>query len=183
MKPKLIILNGALGVGKSTLAGRYADEHPLTLKLDNDDIRRMISHFREEKEISGPLSKKISREMARTHLQAGYDVIIPQIFIHEEPLEDLKKVAQECGAEFYEFLLSIPKEDFIQRFINRGKAEGYPDGFRPGGLVALRGKEKKLEQMYDDMMLLVSKRPNTTVIDSVEGDVDGTYRKIMEKFL
>lgn len=182
MKPKLIILNGALGVGKSTLAEKYAEAHPLTLKLDIDEVRRWISNFREEKEISGPLSKKIANEMTRVHLQAGYDVIISQIFIHEEPLEQLEKVAQECGAGFFEFLISIPKEDSVQRFIERGKASGYPDGFSPNGLVTLGGKEKKLEQMYDDMMTLVSRRPNTKTIESIEGDPEGTYSKLIEKF-
>ncbi len=180
MKPKLIILNGALGVGKSTLAERYAEEHPLTLKLDIDEVRRWISHFREEKEISGPLAKKMAGEMAKVHLQAGYDVVISQIFIHQEPLENLKKIAKECDAEFYEFLLSIPKADSIKRFIARGKASGYPDGFRPGGLVDLGGREKKLEQMYDDMMLLVSRRPKTKIIESVKGDIKGTYKKLLD---
>ncbi|MEP7167707.1 MAG: AAA family ATPase [Candidatus Woesebacteria bacterium] len=181
MKPKLIILNGALGVGKSTLAEKYAAEHPLTLKLDIDEVRRWISHFREEKEISGPLAKKISGEMARVHLQAGYDVIISQIFTQSEPLENLENIARGCGANFYEFLLTTSKEDSIRRFIERGKAEGYPDGFRPGGLVTLGGKEKKLEQMYDDMMLLISKRQNIKSIESIEGDIEDTYSKLLEK--
>lgn len=179
MKPKLISLNGALGVGKTTLAGKYAEEHPLTLKIDVDEVRRWISHFREEKEISGPLAKRIANEMARVHLQAGYDVVIAQIFIQEEPLENLEKVAQECGADFYEFLISTSKENSIRRFIERGKATGYPDGFSPGGLVTLGGKEKKLEQMYDDMMVVVSKRPNTKIIESIESDIEGTYRKLV----
>lgn len=182
MKPKLIILNGALGVGKSTLSEKYAEAHPLTLKLDIDEIRRWISNFREEKDISGPLSKKIANEMARVHLQAGYDVVISQIFIHEEPLENLEKVARECGADFYEFLISISREDSIRRFIERGKAQGYVDGFSPTGLVTLGGKEKKLIQMYDDMMALISKRPNTKTIESLEGDIETTYSKLMEEF-
>jgi predicted kinase len=182
MKPKLIILNGALGVGKSTLAEKYAEEHPLTLKLDIDEVRRWISHFREEKEISGPLSKKIAGEIARVHLQAGYDVVISQIFIQQEYLESLENITKESGADFCEFLLSIPKEDSIRRFIARGKASGYPDGFNPGGLVDLGGREKKLEQMYDDMMLMSSKRPNTKIIEAVEGDIQGTYTKLLESF-
>lgn len=182
MKPKLIIINGALGVGKSTIAEKYASEHPLTLKLDIDELRRWISNFREEKEISGPLSKKIACEVARVHLQAGYDVVISQIFIHEEPLDNLEKVAQDAGADFYEFLLAISKEDAIRRFIERGKADGYADGFSPGGLVTLGGKEKKLEQMYDDLMTLIAKRPQTIFINSEEGDAESTYQRLLEKF-
>ncbi len=180
MKPKLIILNGALGVGKSTLAERYAAEHPLTLKLDIDEVRRLMSNYREEKEISGLLAKKMAGEMARVHLKEGYDVVISQIFTQTEPLEGLEGIAEECGADFYELLLSISKEDSIRRFIERGKAEGYTDGFRPGGLVTTGGKEKKLAEMYDGMMTLVSKRPHTRIVESVEGDIDGTYKNLME---
>jgi predicted kinase len=180
MKLKLIVLNGALASGKSTLAEKYAEEHPLTLKLDIDELRRWISHFREEKEISGPLSKKIAGEMARVHLKEGYNVVISQIFIQSEPLENLEAIAKECGADFYEILLATSKEDAIKRFITRGKAEGYEDGFWPHGLVTLGGKEKKLEQMYDDMMTLVAKRPSTITIESVEGDADSTYQKLSE---
>ena len=79
MKPKLIVINGPLGIGKSTLAKRYAEEHPLTLVLDIDDVWAMLSHWREEKEKSAPLSKKMAIEMARVNLEAGHDVVIPQI--------------------------------------------------------------------------------------------------------
>lgn len=180
MKPKLLILNGALGVGKSTIAEKYAEEHPLTLKLDIDEVRRWISNFREKKEISEPLAKKIAGEMARVHLQAGYDVILSQIFTQAEYIENLGSIAKECNADFFEILLATSKENSIQRFIERGKSAGYRDGFRPGGLVTLGGKEKKLEQMYEDMMLMVSNRANTKIIESIEGDIAGTYNKLLE---
>ena len=32
--PRLIVLNGSPGIGKSTLARRYVEEHPLTLCLE-----------------------------------------------------------------------------------------------------------------------------------------------------
>ncbi|WP_410647284.1 hypothetical protein [Amycolatopsis sp. cmx-4-54] len=36
--PRLSVLNGPPACGKSTLARRYAEEHPLTLNLDVDDV-------------------------------------------------------------------------------------------------------------------------------------------------
>ena len=118
--------------------------------------------------------------MARVHLQAGYDVVISQIFTQAEYIENLESIAKDCKADFFEILLAISKEDSIKRFVERGKLEGHQDGFRPGGLVTMGGKEKKLEQMYEDMMLMVSNRANTKIIESIEGDIAGTYNKLLE---
>jgi len=179
-KPKLIIINGALGVGKTTLAKRYASEHPLTLQIDIDEVRRQISSWREEKEMSGMLSKQIACEMARTHLLSLHDVVVSQIFIQSEHLEKLEAIAQACGADFHEFLLCIPREEAVTRFVKRGQAGGYPDGFRPGGLVDLGGREKKVLQMYDDMMAMIAQRPGTRVIDAQEGNREATYQVLLE---
>ena len=179
-KPKLIIINGALGVGKTTLAERYASKHPLTLQIDIDEVRRKMSFWREEKEMSGMLSKQIACEMARTHLLYLHDVVVSQIFIQSEHLEKLEAIAQACGADFHEFLLFIPREEAITRFVKRGQTAGYPDGFRPGGLVDLGGREKKVLQMYDDMMTMIARRPGTRVIAAQEGEIEATYRALRE---
>ena len=115
MKPKLIVLNGPLGIGKSTLAEKYADNHPLTLKLDIDNIWSTISHWREQKEISGPLSKRIALSMARIVLNDGHDVIVPQILQTEELANRFQELAIECNADYYEVLLSVSKDEAIRR--------------------------------------------------------------------
>lgn len=180
MKPKLIILNGAPGVGKSTMAQRYAGQHPLTLQLDVDVIRRFISSYREEYIKSGMLSKNLALVMARTHLISGYDVVIAQCYKKLEDLEALETLAADCGVSFHEFLLSLPKEETLSRFIKRGQAEGAPDGFRSGGLITIGGGIKKLESMYDEIMETAAKRPNAIVIEPILGDVEGTYRELMK---
>lgn len=39
---RLILLNGMPGIGKSTLAERYADDHPGVLNLDVDRLGRTM---------------------------------------------------------------------------------------------------------------------------------------------
>ena len=41
----LLLINGAPGVGKSTLAQRYAEEHPLALVIDIDAIRAQLGQW------------------------------------------------------------------------------------------------------------------------------------------
>lgn len=180
MKPKLIILNGPPGIGKSTIAQKYADEHPLTLKLDVDKVRELISHWRERDKESGPDAKNMAAAMARVHLQAGYDVIVPQIYRDIAYLEELEQIVKKCDAEMREFLLFVSKDEAVKRFIERGKADGHSDGFRPGGLIARGGGVKKLEEMHDQMMSAVAERPNTIKIEPIFDDIEGTYNEFLE---
>ena len=178
--PKLIVLNGPLGIGKSTLAQKYADEHPLTLKLDIDEIRKHLSHWRERDEESKKLSRKMAKEMARISLIANNDVVISQFYRDTEELEALSKLAVECSADFYEVALIVPKEEAIKRFIDRGQAKGYPQGFTPGGLVDRYGGIEWLKSIYDEMVQTIDKRPNTIRISPKLGDENGTYKELLE---
>ena len=181
MKPKLIILNGPLGIGKSTLAKKYGEKHPLTLQLDIDDVWSMISHWREEKEISSPISKKMAFEMARVNLTAGNDVIVPQIIQTKELADSFKVLSEECNADFFEVLLLVEKEEAIHRFIKRGQEGGNPTGFRPGGIIDKGGRETKLAEMYDKMIEVASHRQDIIRIEPILGDIVGTYSALMAK--
>lgn len=181
MKPKIILLNGPLGIGKSTIAKRYAEDHPMTLVLDIDDVRRMLSHWRQEKERSGSLSKQMAIAMARTNLMSGHDVVVPQILQTRELADSFEQLAKECGAAFYEVLLTVGKEEALRRFIERGKSQGHSTGFRAGGIIDRTGREKRLSEMYDNMIEAAGMRPRVITIEPVLGDVEKTYFEILEK--
>lgn len=177
--PKLIVLNGPLGIGKSTLARLYADDHPLTLNLDIDTVWAMLGRWREKKDTALPLSKQIAIEMARVTLTAGHDVVIPQIIQDLELMLLLEQLAATCAADYYEILLYADKEESIRRFVERGKSQGYPDGFRTGGTIDTGGHEKLLAQMYDNMMNVADQRPNTIRIKPTHGDPSATYAALL----
>ncbi len=181
MRPKLIILNGPLGTGKSTLATRYADAHPVTLNLDIDHVWSMISHWREQKEITGPLSKKMALSMAMVALSDGHDVVVPQIMQTEELANSLQSLANECQADYYEILLDVPKEEAIKRFTERSKAQGHPTGFREGGIIATSGREAKLAEMHDNMMVVANNRSHVIKVEPILNDIDATYNLLMQK--
>ncbi len=180
MKPKLIILNGPCGIGKSTLAKRYGEDHPLTLQLDIDDVRAMLSHWREEKEESATLSKKLALEMARINLADGYDVVIPQIIQKAELAASFKALAESCNAEYVEVVLSVTKEEAIKRFIKRGQDAGLATGFSPGGILETEGGEKKLAEMYDNMMTALSGRQDVIIVEPTLADIEATYSEILK---
>ncbi len=141
----------------------------------------MISHWRDEKETSAPISKKMALEMARINLAAGNDVIIPQIIQTEELADSFKALSKECGADYIEVLLFVEKEEAIRRFIKRGQEDGNPTGFRPGGIIDTGGREIKLAEMYDNMIELSERKNDVIRIEPVLGDIDGTYSALLEK--
>ncbi|HVV25640.1 MAG TPA: AAA family ATPase [Candidatus Saccharimonadales bacterium] len=180
MKPKLIVLNGPLGSGKSTLAQKYAEGHPVTLNLDIDNVWSTISHWREQKEITGPLSKKLAVSMARIVLSEGHDVVVPQILQTEELANSFQTLADECNADYFEILLDVPKEESIKRFVARGKAHGHPSGFRAGGIIDTSGRETKLAEMHDNMTAVASNRLHVIKLEPILNDVDATYSSLLQ---
>ncbi len=76
--PFLILVNGRPGIGKSTLVRRYVDDHPLALNVDVDAIRTSMGQWADFTE-SMILARNLGTAMARLHLTAGHDVVIPQV--------------------------------------------------------------------------------------------------------
>lgn len=179
MKPKLIILNGPLGIGKTTLAKRYAQDHPMTLMLDVDDVRATISHWREQNDASAILSKRIAIEMARVALQGGHDVVVPQILQTNELADSFQQIAEECNAGYFEILLLVDKTEAIHRFTERSKRQGHPSGFREGGLIATGGREQKLSEMYDNMIAVADLRLHVKRIEPAIDQIEETYDELV----
>lgn len=72
-------LNGPSGVGKSTLARRYVDDHPGALDLDIDRVVAMIGGWQDDFGATLAPARRIALGMAATHLANGHDVVLPQL--------------------------------------------------------------------------------------------------------
>src|SRR5947209_3092098 len=105
--------------GQSTLARRYADEHPLTLALEIDGLRGMIGSWLSEPERSGRAARRIAIAAARTHLTAGHDVVVPQLLTRREFVHELESLAESVGATFHEVTLLDSKELVLARLEQR----------------------------------------------------------------
>ena len=167
MVPRLVLLNGPPGNGKSTLGRMFAADHPLALCLDIDQVRAMLGRWRDDAAEAGRRARAIALAAARAHLLAGYDVIIPQLVARPEFLEQLAALAAEVGAGFHEIVLMADRAEAWRRLTARG----------PGLEEAVPLTEELLAEYYDRLTARLRTHPATVV--AADGDAEATYRRVL----
>lgn len=199
--PRLILLNGPPGIGKSTLAQRYVEEHPLALNLDVDRVRSLIGRWREHPQEAGMLARDAALAMAGTHLRAGHDVIVAQYLGRVAFIEQLEELAAEVGARFDEVVLLDTKEESLRRFAQRTAAAAAATATRSGAvtdpahadpahadpahlnahaleaqaMVDRDGGPAALEAMYDRLIAVLQERPHAKVVHTRDGQIARAY--------
>jgi predicted kinase len=111
--------------------------------------------------------------MARRHLCAGHDVVVPQSVGRLAFVDRLEALAQETGAEFRHVLLTEDRDRVVGRFEARSAADDRTDHHRAAAQTS--GGRQGLLELYDAVKAVAAVRPGVLVVRSVEGDVDGTY--------
>lgn len=167
--PRLIHLNGPTGVGKSTLAARYAAAHPGTLNLDADEIVRLVGGWREDFIGTVNLVRPLAVAMAATHLASGHDVVMPQLVVRREQRALFAEAARGAGAEYVEFVLLAAPETAIARF----RCRGHP--IDPA--VEALGGEALIRRLYAGLDAYLA--PDARVIRTDGADVDRGYAELL----
>jgi predicted kinase len=174
---RLILLNGPPAVGKSTLARLYGEDHPLTLVLDIDQVRRMLGSWRADPARAGRLARSVALTAARTHLESGYDVVVPQLVLRVEFIRELAGAAAESGARFSEAFVLDTAANIVQRFAERTRLAADPT--HTDASETLADGDAGLRDYVDRFTALVPLRPDAVTIDCVSGDVEATYRRLL----
>ena len=168
--PRLIHLNGPPAVGKSTLARRWADDHPGTLLCDIDTLRTMIGGWETYAESPG-LSRIDGLALITAHLRTGHDVVVPQHVGRPDQLERFRGAAEDAGASYVCVLLVATAEEVARRFGERDAAAAPDDRWAAyvrafwagGGADELGSAIDGLERMADDAWIRVeSTTPDRT---------------------
>jgi len=176
--PRLIHLNGPPGIGKSTLAQLYVDNHPGVLNLDIDRVRCLIGGWRECFGESGELVRPIALSMAGTHLRAGHDVVMPQYLGALGEVERFETVAHASGASFCEIVIIDTLERSIERFSQRGRGEDLPWHDQVREYVELNGGTVLLADMHNRLCEVIASRPYA-VVRSDLGAIRETYEALV----
>ncbi|MDF1603911.1 AAA family ATPase [Nocardioides sp. YIM 152315] len=177
---RLIHLNGPPGIGKSTIARRYVDEHPGVLNCDIDVLRTLIGGWSDDFGNAGALIRPAALAMIEAYLASGHDVVLPQMLANPAELARFEACADRAGADFVERFLMDDLDRAVARFDRRGDAE--PNDVwhaQVRAIVAAQGGSDALVHWHAALARLLEQRPSAVVVPSVEGDVDDTYRRLV----
>ena len=175
-QPRLLHLNGSPGIGKSTLARRYADERPGVLDADIDLLRMLVGGWQDDFVATGKILRPAATALIGAHLSSGRDVVLPQMVARSSEIERLRSAATAAGATYLQVMLVDDRDAAIARFHRRTGEGPLLDHVRE--VVARDGGDRFLAMLHDGLTTL-SRRDGVVVVRSVEGDLDGTYARVL----
>ena len=114
----IVVLNGPLGIGKSTLATALAESIPHCVMLDGDHLIAANPRYADEIEhLHATLALLISH-----HRNFGYrHFVIAHIWSSREALADLRRRVASLDLDFRCFLLTLPLEENLRRIQRRAE--------------------------------------------------------------
>ena len=163
---RLIHLNGAPGIGKTTLARRYVAEHPGVLLCDIDAIRTTIGGWETDDDAAGR-ARTAALGLITAYLTTGHDVAVPQLCAREDQLARFVAAAHAAGADHVHVILTADQTTMLRRF--RARAERAEDEWtayataywdREGGDEAIRTWTSRLDAF--SATRIASTDPDTT---------------------
>ena len=140
MMPKIILISGACGCGKTTFADAYArhlvrQEHKTVYLIHGDDFHRGFIEPEDKGDffVDGQASDQVLWEdilrfnwdciiaTAGRALRQGTDVVID--YVVEDGLPRVKELAEEHQTELYYIVLTADAEEIMRRIRERGDTE------------------------------------------------------------
>jgi hypothetical protein len=157
-------------------ASRVAD-----LALDVDRVRGMLGRWLDTPTEAGLLARQMAVEMARVHLCAGHDVVLPQFLGRLDFVVALQRLCEEVRAEFVEVVLLSSPDEAAARFARRSDRSTSAEHHDAATLLERSGGADALRDIYRRLLAVVAARPATRTVVTVDGEVDQAYVDLLTR--
>lgn len=158
-------LNGPIGVGKSAIAGGLIASRRLALNLDIDELRVRLGGWRKDAEAKA-VARSLGFGLARSHLESGYDVVLPQLLVRFEVIDEVASIAASAGAEFIEVVLVAPVQAILDRL------DGATATSHPRDHLSRDELRKHIDYALRELRRRVDVQPNALLVDTGDLGVD-----------
>ena len=165
----IILINGACGVGKSTLAASLHETMPLSFLCDIDAQMRFISHYREHQQERREMTLAIAESIVETLLRLGRDIIVDKMIFDPKVIDSYYVLAKKYGADVHEIILWAPKVVVMKRADDRG--------WREDGLLT----PEKCEMFWEKIDELKNQRTDAVIIDTSELKPEDILKQVQQR--
>ena len=178
---RLIHLNGPPGIGKSTLARRYAADHPGVLVCDIDLLRTLVGGWESRFGEAGALIRPAALAMITAYLSGGHDVVLPQLLVRPEELARFEGAATARRRRARRALRdgrrgrrgrAVPTAVAAARTPTRGTTRSARSSLRTAAST-------RCAPTTPLWCASIEQRPGAVVVESTEGDVEATYAALL----
>jgi predicted kinase len=169
----LVLINGAPGSGKSTVAHRLAQDRPLDLALDVDIIKHSLGQWDTDMTAAGYQARRLALAIVGAQLDSVHDVYIGQFLARTEFIEQLQSAAESRVATFVEVILIADEDTLRHRLTHRSAHPERAEHVVNASLLAAEDVPA-LVQAVDEIATM---RPSANLVDA-SGSVDATVESV-----
>ena len=121
----MIIIEGPMGAGKTTISDLLHPKLPRTAYLGMDKIKWFLSDFQRTNEDNG-LVNRVMHGMAKTFLEEGCNLLIGQGFWKKEYVQPYVDLAEKMKVDLYFYHLEAPVDVLRERIKSRPDTPNKP---------------------------------------------------------
>ncbi|MFJ4163920.1 AAA family ATPase [Microbacterium sp. NPDC089698] len=159
---RVVLINGAPGSGKSTVAQMLSAQSRMAMALDIDQIKHSLGGWEDDSFSSGLHARRLALALVDEQLRSGGDVFLGQYLARTDFIEALEAASERRQASFHEFILDIDGDQLARRLRGRSESPSRPEHAINNRLV---GPADAL-QFVQSLANLRASRPSAIWIDA-----------------